>query len=81
MPGITGSGSSTWTAAAPHRDSWLPASYAHLSELDALRWLVPDVADHEAYLCGPPTWMNAARTTLREAGVKPDHIHLEEFGW
>ena len=65
----------------PRRDSWLPAPYAHLNELDALRWLVPDVADHEAYLCGPAPWMNAARTTLREAGVAPDHIHIEEFAW
>jgi predicted ferric reductase len=65
----------------PRRDSWLPAPYAHLSELDALRWLVPDVADHEAYLCGPPPWMDAARATLREAGVESDHIHVEEFAW
>jgi predicted ferric reductase len=65
----------------PRRDSWLPSRYAHLNELDALRWLVPDVVNHEAYLCGPPAWMNAARTTLREAGVRPDHIHVEEFAW
>jgi predicted ferric reductase len=65
----------------PARDSWLPGQYAHLSDLDALRRLIPDVADHEAYLCGPPPWMNAARTTLREAGLRSDHIHIEEFAW
>ena len=65
----------------PRRDSWLPAPYAHLSDLEALRWLVPDVADHEAYLCGPPPWMNTARATLRAAGVAPGHIHIEEFAW
>lgn len=65
----------------PARDSWLPARYAHLSDLDALRWLIPDVSEHEAYLCGPPPWMNAARTTLREAGVGAGHIHIEEFAW
>ncbi|HEY0531079.1 MAG TPA: oxidoreductase, partial [Actinoplanes sp.] len=65
----------------PRRDSWLPARLAHLDEVDALRWLVPDVAGHEAYLCGPPPWMNAARTTLREAGLASDHIHVEEFAW
>jgi ferredoxin-NADP reductase len=65
----------------PRRDSWLPAPLAHLDEVDALRWLVPDVAGHEAYLCGPPPWMNAARTTLREAGLASDHIHVEEFAW
>jgi predicted ferric reductase len=65
----------------PARGSWLPAQYSHVPELDTLRRLVPDVADHEAYLCGPPPWMDAARTTLRQAGVPTDHIHLEEFAW
>ena len=65
----------------PARESWLPAGYAHLSELDAVRRLVPDIAEHEAYLCGPPPWMAAARTTLRAAGLGSDHIHLEEFAW
>jgi predicted ferric reductase len=65
----------------PRRGSWLPAPYAHLDEVDALRWLVRDVAEHEAYLCGPPPWMSAARATLREAGVPADHIHVEEFAW
>jgi predicted ferric reductase len=63
------------------RDSWLPAPYAHLDDVNALRWLVPDIAEHEAYLCGPPPWMNAARDTLRQAGVASDHIHAEEFAW
>ena len=65
----------------PARDSWLPARHAHLSDLDALRRLIPNIAEHEAYLCGPPPWMNAASTTLREAGVGADHIHTEEFAW
>jgi len=63
------------------RGSWLPAQYAHGTDLDALRQLVPDVAGHEAYLCGPPPWMDAARTTLQQAGIPTDHIHLEEFAW
>jgi ferredoxin-NADP reductase len=61
--------------------SWLPAQYAHVTDLDALRQLVPDVAGHEAYLCGPPAWMDAARTALQGAGIPTDHIHLEEFAW
>ncbi|MEU7875882.1 ferredoxin reductase family protein [Dactylosporangium sp. NPDC049140] len=65
----------------PARGSWLPAQYAHVAELEALRQLVPDIAEHEAYLCGPPPWMDAARTTLRQAAVPADHIHLEEFAW
>lgn len=65
----------------PDRGSWLPAQYAHGTDLDALRQLVPDVAGREAYLCGPPAWMDAARTTRQQAGIPTDHIHLEEFAW
>ncbi|GAA2520942.1 oxidoreductase [Winogradskya humida] len=61
--------------------SWLPARFAQVSDLAALRWLVPDVAQHDAFLCGPPPWMAGVRATLREAGVGPDHIHAEEFAW
>jgi ferredoxin-NADP reductase len=65
----------------PRHGSWLPARYARGDDAAALRWLVPDVADREAYLCGPPPWMAAVRTTLREAGVADDLIHAEEFAW
>ena len=36
----------------PDRDSWLPADAAHLSDVDGLRHLVPDVDQREVYLCG-----------------------------
>ncbi|MET0496138.1 MAG: ferredoxin reductase family protein [Actinoplanes sp.] len=61
--------------------SWLPAHFAEVSDLAGLRWLVPDVADHEVFLCGPPSWMSGVRATLRDAGVGADHIHAEEFAW
>jgi ferredoxin-NADP reductase len=61
--------------------SWLPAAYARHGELYGLRRLVPDVAAHEVFLCGPPAWMDAVRRTLRAAGVDDTHVHLEEFGW
>jgi predicted ferric reductase len=61
--------------------SWLPATVAQCSDLAGLRWLVPDVARHEVFLCGPPPWMSAVRATLRDAGVGADHIHAEEFAW
>lgn len=60
---------------------WLPEHLSRLTDVDALRWLVPDVADHDAYLCGPPSWMDSAREALRSAGVPAEHIHLEEFAW
>ncbi len=64
---------------APH-GSWLPERFAG-DDIAALRWLVPDVADRTAYLCGPPAWMAAVRRTLRAAGMAADNIHSEEFAW
>jgi predicted ferric reductase len=61
--------------------SWLPSRYGGGDDVAALCRLVPDVADREAYLCGPPPWMAAVRTSLREAGMAADLIHAEEFAW
>jgi len=65
----------------PRHDSWLPTRYSRGDDAATLRWLVPDVADREAYLCGPPPWMAAVRASLREAGMADDLIHAEEFAW
>ncbi len=63
------------------RKSCMSAEFAHLDDSEALRRLVPDLADHDAYLCGPPEWMDAGRTALRTAGIPADNIHVEEFAW
>ncbi|KRE41869.1 ferredoxin reductase family protein [Knoellia sp. Soil729] len=63
----------------PGRDTWLPVGAQHLSDTAALRHLVPDVADHDAYLCGSPGWMDAARAALAAAGVPAQNIHHERF--
>jgi ferredoxin-NADP reductase len=47
----------------------------------ALRRLVPDVAEREAYLCGPPPWMAAVKASLYEAGMSGAFVHTEEFAW
>lgn len=49
--------------------------------LDAwsLNQLVPDLASHEVYLCGPPGMTEHARAQLRQAGVPARRIHLESF--
>lgn len=65
----------------PDRNSWLPAQARHLSDVDALREIVPDVADHDVYLCGSDGWMTAARTAAIEAGVPRDAVHLERFSY
>jgi ferredoxin-NADP reductase len=66
---------------AAGRQSWLPASAAHLSDSQALRQLVPDVAEHDVYLCGSGGWMDAARAAVLEAGVPAGNIHEERFSW
>ena len=45
----------------------------------ALRTLVPGIAGHDVYLCGPPTMQQAAYAGLRQAGVPRRNIHVEDF--
>jgi predicted ferric reductase len=65
----------------PGRSSWLPASAGHLSDADALRELVPDIADQDVYLCGAEPWMDAAKQAALTAGVPDRQIHEERFSW
>ncbi|MFD8200896.1 ferric reductase-like transmembrane domain-containing protein [Streptomyces sp. NPDC059701] len=41
--------------------------------------LVPDVADRDVYVCGPPGMTAAVLRTLRELGVPGPQIHAERF--
>ncbi len=63
------------------RDSWLPRQAAHLSDHRALTQLVPDVEDHEVFICGADGWMDAARRAALDAGVPRDAVHLERFAY
>jgi predicted ferric reductase len=63
------------------RRSWLPASAGHLSDAAGLRQLVPDIAQHDVFLCGADAWMEAARDAAIAAGVPAERVHLERFGW
>ncbi|MEU7636843.1 ferric reductase-like transmembrane domain-containing protein [Streptomyces sp. NPDC039016] len=56
-----------------------PAGYAAPLTARALKQLIPDLADHEVYLCGPPGMTSAARRALRGAGVPRHRIHHESF--
>jgi len=46
---------------------------------DHLRELVPDIADREAYVCGPPAMMRVVEANLHRAGVPRAAIHSERF--
>jgi ferredoxin-NADP reductase len=44
-----------------------------------LRQLIPDIAEREVYLCGPPAMAAALEKNLRRAGVPRRHLHTERF--
>jgi len=67
--------------ARANRHSWLPNEHAHLDDADALRRLVPDIAHHDVYVCGPMEWMTAARSATLRAGVPAGRVHHESFAW
>ncbi len=51
----------------------------HLLDAPALQDLVPDVADRDVFLCGPPPMAAAVREALREVGVPRSSVHEERF--
>jgi predicted ferric reductase len=61
--------------------SWLPASHADLDDVSALRRLVPGIAEHDVFLCGPDGWTDAARRAVSGVGVPRTQIHEERFAW
>ena len=65
----------------PGRASWLPAQARHLTDVQALREIVPDLEHHDVYLCGSDGWMTAARAAAIAAGVPRDAVHLERFAY
>ena len=52
---------------------------AELLSPDHLRRLIPDLADREVYLCGPPAMADAIEKNVRRAGVPRRFIHTERF--
>lgn len=61
--------------AGDHRD---PVA-AGLLTPEHLRALVPDLADRDVFVCGPPAMADATSRSLREAGVPRRHLHTERF--
>ena len=61
--------------------SWLGDGAGAASDLAALTWWVPDVAERDVYVCGPPGWADDVRRTVLAAGVPAERVHIESFGW
>jgi len=47
----------------------------------ALRAMVPDIADRDVFVCGPPAMVDAVRRRLRALGVRRDRVHFERFAY
>ncbi|MFD3450816.1 ferric reductase-like transmembrane domain-containing protein [Streptomyces sp. NPDC058691] len=58
-----------------------PAGYSSPLTALGLAALVPDLAAHDVYLCGPPGMTQAAIKALRGAGVPAPLIHHESFAF
>ncbi|WP_406384204.1 ferric reductase-like transmembrane domain-containing protein [Streptomyces sp. NBC_01618] len=58
-----------------------PAGYSSPLTARGLTALVPDLAAHDVYLCGPPGMTQAAIQALRDAGVPARSIHHESFAF
>ncbi len=59
--------------------TWLPSTHQAWSGVDLIRFLAPDLDEHDVFLCGPIPWMNSVRSDLLAAGVAADRIHSEAF--
>ncbi|GAA6143457.1 ferredoxin reductase family protein [Hydrogenophaga sp. 5NK40-0174] len=69
--------------AAVPRGTRLHDLVSHAADLDSI-WrqlghLVPDLAQREVFLCGPPGLVAQLTARLAAAGVGPQHIHSERF--
>ena len=47
----------------------------------ALRALIPDIAERDVYVCGPPAMLDALRRRLRVLGVPRGQVHFERFDY
>jgi predicted ferric reductase len=59
--------------------AWAPAGTGPDDLL--LHRIVPDVAGHDVYVCGPDGWMAAVVRSARRLGVPAGNLHLESFSW
>ena len=58
-----------------HRDE----ESRNLLSTEHLRELVPDIAERDVYLCGPPAMVRWMLTNIRRAGVSRRRLNVEQF--
>jgi ferredoxin-NADP reductase len=52
-----------------------------LLDAPTLKQLVPDLAEREVLLCGPPGMMDSVSASLVSLGVSHKSIHTERFAY
>jgi predicted ferric reductase len=48
---------------------------------ESLTRLIPDIAEHDVYLCGPVPMMRAVERALRRIGMPKRQVHAERFAY
>jgi ferredoxin-NADP reductase len=48
---------------------------------DEVLQLVPDIAERDIYVCGPPVMMKNLTTAFRQLGLPKNQIHFEQFSY
>ena len=63
--------------------SWLGTGtdVGDVDDVTALRHWLPDLAERDVYVCGPPAWTDSLVDSLLAAGLPADQLHLETFAW
>ena len=70
-------------AARRNDGSWQPQQPGarQTDDAEALRRLVPDIAQADIFVCGPSRWVTAVRKAAMAAGAQRRDIHSEDFAW
>ncbi len=62
--------------------SWFSMDADHRkTDVQLLQEMIPDIAQHDIFVCGPPRWMKMVVKTALKAGADRKQIHLEDFAW
>jgi len=56
-------------------------SWGTLERPADLAEFLPDPASTDVYVCGPPGWATVVVAEALAAGVAPEAVHCEKFGW
>ena len=62
-------------------DSWLGRGVGEADDVTALQYWVPDIAEHDVYVCGPEAWTDTVQRVAVAAGVPSEQLHIENFRW